>query len=197
MIEKGFFTMSINKELSRIQKALKAPKSQYNKFGNYHYRNCEDILEALKPLLGECSVSISDDIVLVGDRYYIKATAKLSLVDQSIECSAFARETLTKKGMDDAQVTGAASSYARKYALNGLFAIDDNRDADSKSPAENEQTISSEECDELTKYCVVDGEWSATGLKLMAAYGITKIMDLPKSKYSEALARAKAHAKSL
>lgn len=133
-------------KLITIQNELKAPKGQYNKFGKYKYRNCEDILEALKPLLlkHECSLTVSDDIVLVGDRYYVKATVTLTECETSVthEVTAFARESLEKKGMDESQITGAASSYARKYALNGLFAIDDTKDADSsdnrsedKSPA--------------------------------------------------------------
>lgn len=122
----------IYEELSRIQKELKAPKSQFNKFGNYKYRSCEDILEAVKPLLGNCCLTISDNIVLIGDRYYIKATARLALSNEDfIENSALARESLDKKGMDESQITGASSSYARKYALNGLFAIDDTKDADA------------------------------------------------------------------
>lgn len=122
----------IYNELSRIQKELKAPKGQYNSFGKYKYRSCEDILEAVKPLLGNCCLTISDDIVLIGDRFYIKATARLALSNEDfVENSAFAREALDKKGMDESQVTGTSSSYARKYALNGLFAIDDTKDADA------------------------------------------------------------------
>lgn len=122
----------IYNELSRIQKELKAPKGQFNEFGKYKYRSCEDILEAVKPLLGECCLTISDDIVLIGDRYYIKATVRLALSNEDfIENSAFAREAFDKKGMDESQITGASSSYARKYALNGLFAIDDTKDADA------------------------------------------------------------------
>lgn len=122
----------IYNELSRIQKELKAPKGQFNKFGNYKYRSCEDILEAVKPLLGDCCLTISDDIILIGDRFYVKATAKLALSNEDyIENSALAREALDKKGMDESQITGASSSYARKYALNGLFAIDDTKDADA------------------------------------------------------------------
>lgn len=123
--------MNITAKLSQIQAQLKAPKNQRNAFGGYNYRSCEDILEAVKPLLGEACLTISDDIVLIGDRFYIKATAKLSLGSEVIENSAFAREPLAKKGMDEAQITGATSSYARKYALNGLFAIDDTKDADA------------------------------------------------------------------
>ena len=116
-----------------IQTKLNAPKNQRNNFGNYNYRSCEDILEAVKPLLKEtnCSLNLTDDIQIVGDRIYVKATATLTEPDGKIhQASAFAREPLSKKGMDDSQVTGAASSYARKYALNGLLCIDDNKDAD-------------------------------------------------------------------
>jgi len=127
------FEMTIQKTLSDIQARLKAPKSQENKFGGYKYRSLEDIQEALKPLLSEhgASVRIEDDIVLVGDRHYVKATASLMLGGDVITATAFAREPLAKKGMDESQITGAASSYARKYAMNGLFAIDDTRDADA------------------------------------------------------------------
>lgn len=122
----------ITETLSAIQTELSAPKGQFNKFGGYAYRSCEDILEALKPLLKKykACVTISDDIVMVGDRVYVKATATLTAEEESITATAFARESEDKKGMDSAQVTGSTSSYARKYALNGLFAIDDNKDAD-------------------------------------------------------------------
>ena len=123
--------MTIYSKLAMIQRTLKAPKGQYNSFGKYKYRNCEDILEAVKPLLNECVLTISDDIQLIGDRFYVKATATLQYQELSVSVSAFAREALDKKGMDDSQITGAASSYARKYALNGLFLIDDTKDADS------------------------------------------------------------------
>lgn len=124
-------------KLLNIQRDLKAPKSQYNSFGKYNYRNCEDILEAVKPLCsreGAC-LTISDEVVQIGERYYIKATAALydSKTGEEINhVTAYAREEAEKKGMDGSQVTGAASSYARKYALNGLFDIDDTKDADSE-----------------------------------------------------------------
>ena len=127
--------MEIYKKLMGIQTKLKAPKSQRNSFGNYNYRSCEDILEAVKPLLDEFKVAltIKDEIILIGERYYIKATATLIDIDtgDTTETSAYARESAEKRGMDSSQVTGATSSYARKYALNGLFAIDDNKDADA------------------------------------------------------------------
>ena len=123
--------------LAVIQQALKAPKNQYNKFGKYKYRSCEDILEGLKIVLNGLVVTVEDDVIMVGDRVYIKSTATLTDGENSITNSAFARESLTKKGMDDSQITGTASSYARKYALNGLFLIDDNKDADYTPPDED------------------------------------------------------------
>ena len=118
-----------------IQRELKCQKNQYNSFGKYKYRSCEDIVEAVKPLLNEQGLilTMSDEVVGVADRVYIKATCKVIDVANGdvIETSALARESLTKKGMDDSQITGTASSYARKYALNGLFAIDDTKDADT------------------------------------------------------------------
>lgn len=122
------------KELNIIQTKLNAPKDLKNNFGNYFYRSCESILRALKPLLEEtkCTLTITDNIVQVGERFYVMATATLKNESGEIEtASAFAREPINKKGMDDSQVTGATSSYARKYALNGLFAIDDSRDSDT------------------------------------------------------------------
>ena len=121
--------------LMAVQAELKAPKNQHNSFGKYDYRSAEDIIEAVKPLLKENGLflNMSDDIVLIGDRYYVKATVKVVdvVTGESVQTSALAREAAQKKGMDESQVTGTASSYARKYALNGLFAIDDNRDADT------------------------------------------------------------------
>ena len=126
---------NVYQKLMEVQSKLKAPKSQYNSFGKYSYRSCEDILEALKPLLNEVGaiVNISDQVKLIGDRYYIEATAMFLDVNtgDSIISKAIAREDESKKGQDLAQLSGATSSYARKYALNGLFAIDDNKDADS------------------------------------------------------------------
>lgn len=121
--------------LMAVQAELKAPKNQHNSFGKYDYRSAEDIIEAVKPLLKDNGLflNMSDDIVLIGDRYYVKATVKVVdvVTGESVQTSALAREASQKKGMDESQVTGTASSYARKYALNGLFAIDDNRDADT------------------------------------------------------------------
>jgi len=126
--------MELNEILVKVQKELKAPKGQTNKFGNYKYRSCEDIVEAVKPLLHKegAFLAISDELVRIGDRYYVKATASVVFNDKQVYTSAYAREAEDKKGMDVAQITGAASSYARKYALNGLFAIDDTKDADTQ-----------------------------------------------------------------
>nr|DAE29736.1 MAG TPA: ERF superfamily protein [virus sp. ctyMK1] len=137
------------KDLINIQSELKAPKGQYNSFGKYKYRSAEDILEAVKPLCAkyECELTLYDEIVQIGDRYYIKATAKIEKDGTTPVCvTAYAREDESKKGMDGSQVTGSASSYARKYALNGLFLIDDTKDSDS-----NEQRYQAEAADKKTK----------------------------------------------
>lgn len=137
--------ITFQQKVVAIQSKLKAPKGQYNSFGKYNYRSCEDILEGVKPLLSEQGLilTIEDSIEMIGDRYYVKATATLSDGTNSISTSAYARESLDKKGMDASQVTGATSSYARKYALNGLLAIDDTKDADtmdnSKKPVQQTQ----------------------------------------------------------
>lgn len=129
------------KELISIQSELKAPKTQVNRFGGYKYRKAEDILEAVKPLLAKqkCTLIITDDIVLVGNRIYVKATATIKNEKGEFETSTgWAREEETKKGMDASQITGASSSYARKYALNGLLAIDDNQDSDTTNDGQNQ-----------------------------------------------------------
>lgn len=133
----------IHKKLVKIQSELNCPKNQRNNFGNYNYRSCEDIVEAVKPLLhAEGLVLLMyDDIVNVGNHNYIKATATISDGKDNIHCSAMAREAESRKGMDDSQLTGATSSYARKYALNGLFAIDDTKDADSMKPKDKEEQV--------------------------------------------------------
>ena len=125
--------MSIYTELSRIQQGLKAPKNLFNKFGNYYYRNAEGILEAVKPMLNDLALIINDEPVLVGDRFYIKATVTLTDGKESVSAVAYAREDEQKKGMDGCQLTGACSSYARKYALNALLMIDDSKDSDDNS----------------------------------------------------------------
>lgn len=125
---------NLTAKLMMIQSELKAPKGQYNAFGKYNYRNCEDILNALKPHLMKykCVVLLTDELAIIGSRFYVRATAQLvdTESNNTISVNAYAREEETKKGMDGSQITGSASSYARKYALNGLFAIDDTKDSD-------------------------------------------------------------------
>lgn len=127
--------LTLAEKLSVIQAELNAPKNQYNSFGKFHYRNVESIFEGIKPYLKEYGLFLTcnDEIVVLGDRFYIKATATISDGKENISTTAYARESLTKKGMDDSQVTGATSSYARKYALGGLLALDDNEDIDSRN----------------------------------------------------------------
>ena len=146
--------MSVYTKLLNVQSELKAPKSQYNSFGKYKYRSCEDILEALKPLLFKykATLILSDEIVLIGDRYYLKATAKIIDIEDgaTIENYALAREDETKKGQDLAQVTGSVSSYARKYALNGLFAIDDTKDSDATNKHDKDKSAQLDTTDRWT-----------------------------------------------
>lgn len=135
----------LTQRVGDIQHKLKAPKGQYNSFGKYNYRSCEDILEGVKPLLKEHNLAllIDDEIVQIGERYYVKATAKITDGRELVSATAYAREPDTKKGMDESQITGATSSYARKYALNALLCIDDTKDADtmdnSKKPVQQTQ----------------------------------------------------------
>lgn len=135
----------LNQRVGDIQHKLKAPKGQYNSFGKYNYRSCEDILEGVKPLLKEHNLAllIDDEIVQIGERYYVKATAKITDGREIVSATAYAREPDTKKGMDESQITGATLSYARKYALNALLCIDDTKDADtmdnSKKPVQQTQ----------------------------------------------------------
>ncbi|BCX79233.1 ERF family protein [Campylobacter sp. 19-13652] len=174
--------------LSKIQTELKAPKSQFNKFGNYAYRNCEDILEALKPLLAKHNVviTLTDKIVLVNERYYIKATATIRGEKGEISTTAYAREPLNKKGMDESQITGAASSYARKYALNGLFAIDDEKDADSEqeqkssTKAAQKERLSPEQVGDLTQLI------EASGTVLADFLGYFKVREIAEVPYDVA-----------
>lgn len=142
---------SIYKKLLDVQTELKAPKGQFNKFGNYSYRSCEDILESLKPLLKQvkATVVLTDEIKLVGDRYYIEATCKFIDIETGdvLENTSLAREDENKKGMDLAQVTGSCSSYARKYALNGMFCIDDVKDADATNNGKEDNNKSHSQVD--------------------------------------------------
>lgn len=140
--------MNVYEKLANVQSALKAPKGQYNSFGKYKYRSCEDIVESVKPLLkaNGLLLTLSDELVNISDRFYVKATATIidTAEGKTISVCAFAREEETKKGMDGSQVTGASSSYARKYALNGIFAIDDTKDSDSTNTHGQEQPAQQE-----------------------------------------------------
>ena len=141
--------MNIYEKLLAVQTELKAPKGQYNSFGKYKYRSCEDILEAVKPILSKhkATLYITDKVMLIGERYYIEATAHFVDTEsgERIETTAYAREEENKKGMDGSQVTGASSSYARKYSLNGLFDIDDTKDSDSTNTHGNDDRTSKTE----------------------------------------------------
>jgi hypothetical protein len=181
-------------KLVEVQSKLKAPKSQFNKFGNYAYRNCEDILEALKPLLNEVKaiINISDDVVLVGERYYIKATVKFICAESGevIEASAMAREEENKKGMDSSQLTGSTSSYARKYALNGLFAIDDTKDSDTTNThnkdtskaSNNNEVISEAQVKRL--FVLAKGKDTDKVKSVVDKYGFKSSKDITKDKYN-------------
>lgn len=161
--------MNLYEKLSNVQNALKAPKSQFNKFGNYNYRNCEDIVEAAKPLLkaNGLTLTMHDEIVMIGNRYYVKATARITEIEEkelpdvgvmhnhSVSVTAYAREEESKKGMDGSQVTGASSSYARKYALNGLFCIDDTKDSDTTNTG---NVVKMESLDDAKSYVLDFGE---------------------------------------
>ena len=181
-------------KLVEVQSKLKAPKSQFNKFGNYAYRNCEDILEALKPLLNEVKaiINISDDVVLVGERYYIKATVRFICAEtgEIIEASAMAREEENKKGMDSSQLTGSTSSYARKYALNGLFAIDDTKDSDTTNThnkdtskaSNNNEVISEAQVKRL--FVLAKGKDTDKVKSVVDKYGFKSSKDITKDKYN-------------
>ena len=170
--------MSIYTKLMNVQNELKVPKNNKNTFGNYKFRNAEDILEALKPLLKKynATVIITDDVVMVGDRYYIKATVKFidTETGEMIETSALAREEETKKGFDASQITGSTSSYARKYALNGLFAIDDTKDSDTTNKhLKDEPTLSDAQIKRL--YTISN----------KAGYSADKVKNMIKQKYNK------------
>lgn len=177
--------------LSRIQSELKAPKNQENKFGGYRYRSCEDILEAVKPLLAKyhATLVLSDAIEEVGGRVYVKATATFKAVDASdnngitFTTSAYAREPESRKGMDESQITGAASSYARKYALNGLFCIDDTKDAD----ATNKHAVEFVTASQLETLETLAAEVKANIKNFCAFLKVSSLSELPSSRYDFAI----------
>lgn len=215
--------MNLNEKLLYVQSKLNAPKSQYNSFGKYHYRNCEDIQEAVKPLLQEVGATlvIGDELIQIADRFYIKATAKFMdcKSEHMVTNTAFAREEAEKKGMDASQVTGSASSYARKYALNGLFCIDDVKDADNQdntargkkpsggnskagakpAPASeggspiNTEEILAEKIDQA-KLNVITGELKRTGLEgkvLLDLFGLAKLEDINNDQFVKIMKKFK------
>lgn len=191
--------------LNKIQCELKAPKTQMNKFGGYAYRSCEDILEAVKPLLQkyEAVLTIGDEIIAVADRIYVKATATLKGKDGEVSVSAYAREPASKKGSDESQITGAASSYARKYALNGLFAIDDAKDADATNDhgagaankrGEYPAPMSEEQVADLLQLCEASG---TDPRKVAAAYKTSDIAFVPFEKVRAQLLQKLAKAQEM
>ena len=183
--------MKIEAKLMNIQQKLKAPKGQYNDYGKYYYRSCEDILEAVKPHLEEEKVIllVTDNILEVSGRFYVEATAKLVDIEsgETICNTAYAREEETKKGMDASQITGSCSSYARKYAMNGLFLIDDNRDADTRDNTEKkadpkpEDKISEGEVSSLIKKCEKE---KISVAKVCELYKVKSLTNLTPKQYS-------------
>jgi hypothetical protein len=176
---------TLHQKLVEIQQNLKAPKGQFNEFGNYKYRSCEDILEAVKPLLKEREmlISIQDEMIQLGERYYIKSTVEVTDGKEIKTTTAYAREPQSKKGMDESQITGASSSYARKYAINGMFAIDDTKDADTQDNTEKPETQDNtekpnpieiitkkiEQCDNIEKLNKME-EWVKKSVKNSAPF---------------------------
>ena len=201
---------SINVKLMKIQTELKCPKNLYNSFGKYKYRNAEGICEAVKPYLAKhnCSLTLSDDIIAVGDRIYVKATAVLmdNETNGCVSVSAMARESEEKKGMDESQITGTASSYARKYALNGLFLLDDTKDADTdeyhnqthgkQSEADKAEAFD-KNCDEIgklkisnIKVNIIKGKCADDGVaeeKVLKLYKISKFEDMTEKAFQNAM----------
>lgn len=180
-------TMNVYEKLLKVQQELKVPKSQYNSFGKYYYRNCEDIQEAVKPLLQAVNavLILDDEIEQKGDHYYVKSIAKFVDCDTGKEIvnKAYAREEEEKKGMDASQITGSTSSYARKYALNGLFCIDDNKDADSNGKINEDQR------NEIIK------ELKRTGVgikRILENYGLKTLEEMENDQFKEAIKVLKA-----
>lgn len=200
MTDSKMIPSAINDKLMHIQTELKAPKNLYNSFGKYHYRNAEGIQEALKPLESKYNVTVtlSDEIVEVGGRVYVKATATITdvAIGESVSVSAYAREALDKKGMDDAQVTGATSSYARKYALNGLFLLDDTKDVDTEEyQTEGKQAAKREPAKKEPDYRSILREFIRdTGLDPKA---IAQTCGLTQNSSNEEWKKALEYAKSL
>ena len=187
--------MGIIEKLLNIQQELKAPKNQRNNFGGYNYRSCEDILEATKPLLKKygCTLTVGDELVQVGERYYIRAEAKLTDIEDNLTYTntAYAREEETKKGMDAAQITGTASSYARKYALNGLFCIDDTKDPDTDEHAKVTGAEPKEEKKATKKQIEVLTKTVKDIPAMLKYYNVEKIEDLTMQQASDTISKLK------
>lgn len=199
--------MKIIEQLRNVQSKLKAPKGQFNSFGKYRYRSCEDILEAVKPLLAEegLILILTDEVVWIGDRFYVRATATVKNEDGESESNAaYAREESEKKGMDGSQITGTSSSYARKYALNGLFLIDDTKDADTdehaKQTKKSEQAKAEKDADliphgepvtveRLEKLLAEIERTGSVESKICTAYKIKDLRDLTEAQYISAMNR--------
>ncbi len=174
--------MNIYEKLTEVQNELKAPKSKYNSFGKYNYRSCEDILEAVKPILKSkrLAMTVKDDVFNIGDRFYIMATVTVfdCESEEKVTTTAYAREDADKKGMDGSQITGSSSSYARKYALNGMFAIDDTKDADSWNTNDKDRTVEKKEAERATEEQIAKLRALYKGkedklMELLDKYGIT------------------------
>ncbi len=185
--------MSIHAILSKVQKELNAPKGQFNKFGGYPYRSCEDILGAVKPILPDgVVILITDTIEVLADRIYVKATATITNGKESVSAAAYAREALTKKGMDDAQVTGSTSSYARKYALNGLLLIDDAKDADATNEHGKQVQAQEQSRSEGAANDADEGADAETVAKLNAAQSVPDLVKVMNGLDAEQKRHAKA-----
>ena len=191
--------MNIYEKLSNIQNELKCNKNQFNKFGGYKYRSCEDILEAVKPICKKYGTTLilSDTISNKGERYYIEATATLYNIEadangaiQKVENTAYAREEENKKGMDGSQITGTASSYARKYALNGLFNIDDTKDADTDEFTKQQQSVDEDKVIDKTKVQALNKSIENAGIKdevvelILSGYGYTSTSEIKVKDYA-------------
>jgi len=191
--------MTIHEKIAKIQATLKAPKGQMNKFGGYKYRSCEDILTAVKPILDGLVLTITDTIIEVGGRIYVQATATITDGEHEVKTTAFAREEQTKKGMDAAQITGSASSYARKYALNGLLCIDDTKDADTQDNSRHEtkvEKISESQVADLEAKMQEVGADEANFMRwLHSSFGASELADLTTEQYPHIIAMLDKKAK--
>lgn len=190
--------LAFHEKMVMIQTEMNAPKNMFNSFGNYNYRNCEGILNALKPFLKEFKlyIKLTDEIEMIGDRFYVKATATIGDRDFSTSTTAYAREEATKKGMDGSQITGSASSYARKYALNGLLAIDDVKDADDDGKGDEKPTKISEDTLKFLTQVFKKEELQVKLAQLLDENHVEKLSDLPFQVAEDLAAKIRANAKA-